>query len=344
MVRVAAALSFSRFAELIGVPRRTCAYRLAAHRAGDPVKGPWPAPVVDRIEPVVAKHLQEWPAWGHRKITAIARIDGHDIGSVSSLKRAMARRDLGQPVRCQPERRQLAKARRAVFVEPVERRNRVWQMDFSEFETAAGGIWRLGGVVDYFSKLALACPLTATDAAADLTAALDAAAAHAEALLGHALSDDCFEGRTGDPVPLTVVTDNGSPMRSTTVARWFAARPNFAHVRTRHRSPHTNGVVERAGSSPSNTSASTATTSTTASISPPTSPATSTNTTVSGPTSTSTGTDPSKPTSNRQPSNPTSPKPSNKLDTGHAPSKTAAWNLSWLNRRLLAGSPSHRPV
>ena len=344
MVRVAAALSVSRFAELIGVPRRTCAYRLAAHRAGDPVKGPWPAPVVDRIEPVVAKHLQEWPAWGHRKIAAIARIDGHDIGSVSSLKRAMARRDLGQRVRCQPERRQLAKARRAVFVEPVERRNRVWQMDFSEFETAAGGTWRLGGVVDYFSKLALACPLTATGAAADLTAALDAAAERAEALLGHALSDDCCEGRTGDPVPLTAVTDNGSPMRSTTVARWFAARPNFAHVRTRHRSPHTNGVVERAGSSPSNTSASTATTSTTASISPPTSPATSTNTTVSGPTSTSTGADPSKPTSNRQPSNPTSPKPSNKLDTGHAPSKTAAWNLSWLNRRLLAGSPSHRPV
>ncbi|MCY4517034.1 MAG: hypothetical protein OXB99_07350 [Acidimicrobiaceae bacterium] len=83
MIRVDAALSVSRFAELIGVPRRTWTYRLAKHRCGDPVKGPWPAPVVDRIEPVVAKHLQEWPAWGHRKIAAIARIDGHDIGSVS---------------------------------------------------------------------------------------------------------------------------------------------------------------------------------------------------------------------------------------------------------------------
>lgn len=245
MIRVDAALSVSRFAELIGVPRRTYTYRLAKHRAGDPVKGPWPAPVVDRIEPVVAKYAQQWPAWGHRKIAAIARIDGHDIGSVSSVKRAMARRDLLQPVRYQAERRQLAKARRAVFVEPVERRNRVWQMDFSEFETAAGGTWRLGGVVDYFSKLALACPVTATGTAADLTAALDAAAERAEALLGHALSDDRFDERTGDPAPLTVVTDNGPPMRSTTVARWFAARPHFAHVRTRHRSPHTNGVIER---------------------------------------------------------------------------------------------------
>ena len=34
-------------------------------------------------------------------------------------------------------------------------------------------------------------------------------------------------------------------MRPATAARWFAARPLFAHVRTRHRSPHTNGVTER---------------------------------------------------------------------------------------------------
>ena len=126
------------------------------------------------------------------EIAAIAPIDGHDIGSVWSVDRAMARRDLGQPVRCQPERCQFAKARRAVFVEPVERRNRVWQMDFSEFETAAGGTWRWGGVAGYFSKLALACPLTATGTAA---------AAHAAALLGHALSDDCSEGRSGAPHP-----------------------------------------------------------------------------------------------------------------------------------------------
>jgi len=60
----------------------------------------------------VAKHLQDWPAWGHRKIAAIARIDGHDIGSMSSVKRAMARRGLLRPVRYQAERRQLAAALR----------------------------------------------------------------------------------------------------------------------------------------------------------------------------------------------------------------------------------------
>ena len=41
--------------------------------------------------------------------------DGHDIGSPSSVKRALARRDLLRPVRYHAERRQLAKARREAF-------------------------------------------------------------------------------------------------------------------------------------------------------------------------------------------------------------------------------------
>lgn len=118
MIRTDAQLPVSRFAELIEVPRRTYHYRLARHRAGEPVKGPWPAPVVDRIEPVVAKYAGDWDAWGHRRIWALARHDGHDVGSASSVCRAMARRGLLQPVRYQAERRQLAQARRAVFVDP----------------------------------------------------------------------------------------------------------------------------------------------------------------------------------------------------------------------------------
>jgi hypothetical protein len=50
----------------------TNVHRLTQHRAGDPAKGPWPAPVADRIEPVVAKYAGDWDAWGHRKIWALA--------------------------------------------------------------------------------------------------------------------------------------------------------------------------------------------------------------------------------------------------------------------------------
>ncbi len=88
MIRTEAQLSVSRFAELIGVPRRTYHYRLARHRAGDP-EGVWPAPVVDRIEPTVAKYAEAWLAWGHRKVWALARADGHDVGSQASVARAM---------------------------------------------------------------------------------------------------------------------------------------------------------------------------------------------------------------------------------------------------------------
>ena len=51
----------------------------------------------------------------------------------------MARRDLLQPLAYQTQRRQLARDRREAFVDPPLRRNRVWQFDFSEFETSAEG-------------------------------------------------------------------------------------------------------------------------------------------------------------------------------------------------------------
>lgn len=245
MIRTDAGMSISGFAELIGVSRRTYHYRLAKWRAGDPVKGPWPAPVVDRIEPLVAKYAERWDAWGHRKIWAIARADGHDVGSQSSVKRAMARRDLLQPLAYQAERRQLARARREAFVEPPVRRNRVWQFDFSEFETSIEGTWQLGGTVDYWAKTVLGCRVSTTKTASDMIASLQAAVTTAEELLGCPLINDCLDPETGEIEPVIVVTDNGSAMRSIAVIRWFADRPFLTHVRTRHRAPHTNGVIER---------------------------------------------------------------------------------------------------
>ena len=49
---------------------------------------------------------------------------------------------------------------------------------------------------------------------------------------------------TGEVSPLVIVTDNGPAMKSVAVAKWFAAQPGIVHVRTRHKSPHTNGVIE----------------------------------------------------------------------------------------------------
>ncbi len=159
--------------------------------------------------------------------------------------RALARRGLLQPLAYQAERRRLAGERREAFCEPPTRRNRVWQFDFSEFETIRGGTWRMGATTDYWAKAALGCRVATTQTAADMIGALDVAISYAGELLGGALADDGIDPASGEIEPLVMVTDNGPAMRSAAVARWFAQRPFLQHVRTRHRAPETNGVIER---------------------------------------------------------------------------------------------------
>jgi transposase InsO family protein len=172
------------------------------------------------------------------------RADGVRV-SRSSVLRALARRNLLLPKRYQAERRALAAARRALFVAAPTRRNRVWQTDFTEVETSQGGTWRISPVVDYAAKVALATPVSGTTGARDAIAAVKAAIKEAERLLGHSLLEDCIDPVTGEITPVTIVTDNGPAYKSTDFARFIAGRPEFAHVRTRHHSPETNGVVER---------------------------------------------------------------------------------------------------
>ena len=187
---------------------------------------------------------EEYAAWGHRKIWAMLRSDGVDV-SPASVKRALARRGLLLPARYQAARRQLARARRAVFVAPPTRRNRIWQTDFSVFETTRGGIWSLSGVVDYATKVCLACPPSGTQSAIEAVTSLEAAIHAAEELLNLPLIDDCLDPITGEIERLVIVSDNGPAYKSDLFARFIASKPYLAHVRTRYRSPQTNGVVER---------------------------------------------------------------------------------------------------
>jgi transposase InsO family protein len=232
-----------RFLERLGIPASTWYYWRAGALRGRPVRR-WPAPVVDAIEERAAQEAQRWSAWGHRKIWAMLRADGIRV-SRSSVLRALARRDLLLPARYQAERRQLAVARRALFVVAPTRRNRVWQADFTEYETTRGGTWRLCPVVDYATKLSLAVPVSGTSAARDAIGAMEAGLAEAEQLLGHPLLEDCIDPTSGEITPLTIVTDNGPAFKSVDFSRFIAGRPELAHVRSRRHAPETNGVVER---------------------------------------------------------------------------------------------------
>jgi len=128
-------LPVSRFAALAGIPERTHRRRLAMLRSGnDTIKGPWPTPVVDGVEAVAAKYAGAWPAWGHRKIAALMRVDGHVV-STSTVERALRRRGLLLPVGYRADRKSWAVLRRrCVFRDPPTQRNRVWLMDFVRHE------------------------------------------------------------------------------------------------------------------------------------------------------------------------------------------------------------------
>ena len=120
MIRQDAAMPVSRFAALIGIGRRTChRWQANAGRTGR-AKGPWPAPVVEAVEPLAAKYADDWPGWGHRKIYGLIRAEGH-TASASSVLRAMRRRGLLQPIDYQGQRRELAKARKGGVRHPTDR-------------------------------------------------------------------------------------------------------------------------------------------------------------------------------------------------------------------------------
>jgi putative transposase len=236
-------MSVGRFCELAGISRASYyRWREAAERGAE--RRSWPAPVRARVEQAAAQLALEWPAWGHRKIWALLAADGFHA-SQATVRRALKARALLQPPGVTRERRLLARQRKAAFRAPVARRNRVWQTDFSEHETAGAGVWQLGGVVDYVAKLCLACPVTATKTWRDAVLAIETARDRASELLGRPLIEDLADPHTGEVIPIIVVSDNGACYRAAGFARHIAARPEFAHVRTRYRSPETNGVIER---------------------------------------------------------------------------------------------------
>jgi transposase InsO family protein len=239
-------ISKTRWCQRLGIPRSTYHRRLARAQQGQVGKGPWPAPVVEAITEDAVAMAQTWSAWGHRKVAAMLHADGH-TASTSSILRALRRAGMVQPVDYQRQRRELARARKAAFVDPPDRRNRVWQMDFSEFETLGGGIWRICAIVDYQAKVCLAARLSTTMGARDAVLTLDQAVRSAAALLElDSLADDCLDPATGEIAKLTVVSDNGPAFKAAQFARYFAGRQTWlAHVRTRHKAPETNGVVER---------------------------------------------------------------------------------------------------
>lgn len=238
-------MTIRRFCAIVGLPPRTYYDRRARHRTGQTVaRGPWPTPARDRVRERVIEMALAFPMWGHRKIAWLCRHDGLQVSDATCL-RVLRAAGLVLPVDYVAERRQLAAARREAFVTIPTRRNRVWQTDFFELETSGGGTWRSGDVIDYVTKLVLAGPVTATQTHRDAIASIEDARCQVHDLLGRSLLDDVTCTATGVITPVILVSDNGPCYKATAFARYIASRPELTHVRTRRRTPQTNGVIER---------------------------------------------------------------------------------------------------
>ena len=129
------------------------------------------------------------------------------------MYRVLARNGLSLPANYTSEVRQAAGACREAFICPPARRNRLWPADFSEYETAAGGRWNLGGVVDYWAKVNLACAVTVRKTTSDAISVFETALAEVETLLGVTWVEDLTDPATGQIATLRLVTDNGSCSR-----------------------------------------------------------------------------------------------------------------------------------
>ena len=245
MIRVEAGMPTTRFCALIGVPERTWRRRQARARGGAPVKGPWPRPVRERVRDAARRHALAHPAWGHRKVWAMCRHDGHRVSQATVL-RLLRDEGLLLEATYQRERRQLAARRKAAFATEPTGPNQVWQLDFSDFETTTGGTWRLLGCRDYWSKYELGWHVAPTANQHDAIAAVELALTEAERLAGRPLIDLAERDAEGNVVPLvTVVTDNGGPFRSFRFEAFIATHPELRHIRTRVKTPGQNGSRER---------------------------------------------------------------------------------------------------
>jgi putative transposase len=245
VIRVEAGMATSRFVRLIGVPERSYRRWQQRERQGRPVKGPWPAPAQDRVEPVAVVYADTYPQWGSRTIATLMRIDGHHAPD-STVYRALKRTGRVLEVDYQSERRQHAQARRAAFVVAPSGPNQVWQLDFTEFETRHGGTWRIGGVADYWSKLELGYHVATTQNHRDAIETVERALAESKRLLGRPLAEWLADPVTGEIRPVVLVTDNGPCFKSVRFAAFIEKRPELIHIRTRRKSPGQNGVRERA--------------------------------------------------------------------------------------------------
>ena len=210
--------------QALGIAASSWYYR-PAERSKRP--GPCPQPLDPVLKAVVVAFAERYPWWGYKRLTVVLRRAGHRVGK-KFVYAVFKREGLLQRRRAtDAELYQSAKLFELLPSSP----NELWQADVTYVHIPGFGWWYAVTVIDYYSRYLLALHLTASYSASEVTRAMDLAVAEAERLHGP-LEKNPF-----------LVTDNGSSF----LAKRFQAhiKGQFAHVRTRYRTPQQLGLLER---------------------------------------------------------------------------------------------------
>ena len=189
--------------------------------------GPAPQPIAVALRQAVLDMATVNPWYGYKRIAVMCRRAGQ---AVADRHAYVVMREAGLLQKPRPREPELYQAAKLFELLPRQP-NDLWQMDVTYIHIPGHGWWYAVTVIDYYSRYLLACYLTNSYSAVEVSQALAAARQEAEHVHG----------------PLTkppfLVTDNGPSF----LARRFAGfiRGSYQHVRIAYRTPQQLGLLER---------------------------------------------------------------------------------------------------
>jgi transposase InsO family protein len=189
--------------------------------------GPPPRPIDAKIVEVVVAMARDNPWYGYKRIAVMCRREGHPVKNREAYA---VMREHGLLQQSRPREAELYQAAKLFDLLP-QKPNDLWQMDVTYIHIPGYGWWYAVTVIDYYSRYLLACHLTNSYSAMEVSYALKLAREEAERIHGPLQK------------PPFLVTDNGPSFIARRFQKFVAEQ--FQHVRIRYRTPTQLGLLER---------------------------------------------------------------------------------------------------
>jgi putative transposase len=177
-------------------------------------------------QPILAMAVTN-PWYGYKRIAVMCRRAGQAVTDRLVYRVLREAGLLQKPRPREPELYQAVK----LFELLPQKPNDLWQMDVTYIHIPGHGWWYAVTVIDYYSRYLLACHLTNSYCAVEVSSALQQARMEAERLHGTL------------PKPPFLVTDNGPSFLARRFAGFIQGR--YQHVRIAYRTPQQLGLLER---------------------------------------------------------------------------------------------------